>query len=266
MKWQDFTSPALDRHLDDTTLVVGALGAIEQHGPHLPLDTDSVIAEALLAAALARLDPSLDVVVLPPMRIGASDEHKSFPGTLGFDAATVAGMLETIGSDVARAGARRVVWVNGHGGNRAAMDIAGLALRRRFGMLAVKCTYTRLGAPPGGEGAELARGFHGGWLETALMLRLAPDRVHTDRLADFRASNIDGRHEGLLGPEGPASFAWLSEDLNREGVIGNAAVATAEQGADLVEFYAERIARVLAEAAALDIEAFSPAPSFQELS
>lgn len=266
MRWQDFTAPALERHIDDTTLVVGALGAVEQHGPHLPLDTDTVIAEALVDAALKRLDSSLDVVLLPPMAIGASDEHKSFTGTLGFDAVTVARMLEAIGSDAARAGGRRLVWVNGHGGNRAAMDIAGLALRRRFGMLAVKCTYTRLGPPPGGDLAELARGFHGGWLETALMLHLAPGRVHLDRLADFRASGIDDSGAALLGPEGPASYAWLSEDLNPEGVIGNAAAATAGQGARLVEFYAERIARVLAEAAALDIEAFTPAQPFWKFS
>ena len=257
-KWQDFTSPALARHIDANTLLVGVLGAIEQHGPHLPLDTDTVIAEALLDAALERVDSSLDVVLLPTMAIGTSDEHKSFAGTLGFDAATAARMLETIGGDVARAGGRRLVWVNGHGGNRAVMDIAGLALRRRFGMLAVKCTYTRLGSPPDGDVAELARGFHGGWLETALMLHLAPGRVQMERLADFRASSIDDSGASLLGPEGQASFAWLSQDLNPEGVIGNAAAATAEQGARLVEHYAQRIARVLTEAASLDIEAFSP--------
>lgn len=259
MRWQDFTSPGLERHIDDATVVVGALGAIEQHGPHLPLDTDTVIAEALLNAALDRLDSALDVVLLPPMAIGASDEHKSFSGTLGYDAVAFARMLETLGEDIARAGGRRLVWVNGHGGNRAAMDIAGLALRRRFGMLAVKCTYTRLGPPPGGDAAELARGFHGGWMETALMLHLAPDRVHADRLADFRASKIEGFEGALLGPEGPAAFAWLSEDLNPEGVIGNAAAATAEQGARLLEFYADKIAGVLTEAAALDIDAFTPA-------
>jgi len=263
MNWQDFTSPALDRHIDDTTVVVGALGAVEQHGPHLPLDTDTVIAEALLDAALKRLDSSLDVVLLPPMAIGASDEHKAFPGTLGFDAVTVAGMLESLGADVARAGGRRLVWVNGHGGNRAAMDIAALALRRRFGMLAVKCTYTRLGAPPGGDIGELARGFHGGWLETALMLHLAPQRVRTDRLAEFAADNIAPPEPGvsdpaLLGPEGAASFGWLAQDLNAEGVIGNAAAATAGQGARLVEFYAGRIAGVLAETARLNIAGFKP--------
>jgi len=260
MKWQDFTSPELGRRLGEGAVVVGALGAVEQHGPHLPLGTDTMIAEALLDAALARLAPGLDVIVLPPLTIGASNEHKSFPGTLGFDAVTVARMLETIGADVARAGGRRLVWVNGHGGNCAIMDIAALALRRRFGMLAVKCTYTLLGLPPGGDVAELARGFHGGWLETALMLHLAPERVRTDSLADFSAANIAATNPDptLLGPEGPASFAWLSEDLNPAGAIGNAAAATPEQGARLVAFYAERIATVLAEAAALDISGFAP--------
>ena len=257
-RWQDFTSPELGRYIDDKTVVVGALGAVEQHGPHLPLDTDTVIAGALLEAALCRLPERFKVVRLPTLAIGASDEHKSFAGTLGFDAVTVAGMLESLGGDVARAGGRRLVWVNGHGGNCAAMDIAALALRRRFGMLAVKCTYTRLGDPPGGDARELARGFHGGWLETALMLHLAPARVRTERLEDFRAARIDDAADGLLGPEGVAAFGWLSEDLNPEGVIGNAAAATAGQGARLVEFHAEKIARVLAEAAQLDISGFQP--------
>ena len=262
-RWQDFTSPQLERYIDNRTVVVGALGAVEQHGPHLPLDTDTVIAEALLEAALSRLPDPLKVVTLPTLAIGASDEHKSFAGTLGFDAVTVAGMLELLGADVVRAGGRRLVWVNGHGGNRAAMDIASLALRRCFGMLAVKCTYTRLGDPPGGDIDELVRGFHGGWLETALMLHLAPQQVRTDRLADFAAGNLVPGKPGLnektlLGPEGAASFGWLAQDLNAEGVIGNAEIATARQGARLVEFYAERIAGVLAETAQLDIGRFKP--------
>jgi len=263
MKWQDFTSPALGRLLGEKTVVVCALGAVEQHGPHLPLGTDSIIVQGLLDAALTRLEPGVEVIVLPPLVIGASDEHKSFTGTLGLDAETTSNILETIGGDVARAGARRLVWLNGHGGNRAAMDIAGLALRRRFGMLAVKCTYTRLGCPPGGDEVELAQGFHGGWLETALMLHLAPDQVQTSQVADFLPEYVPVARTGarempLLGPEGAASYGWLSQDLNRHGVIGSAATATAEQGARLVEFYAERIAGVLAETASMDLGGFEP--------
>ncbi|MGK7295701.1 MAG: creatininase family protein, partial [Candidatus Wenzhouxiangella sp. M2_3B_020] len=235
-------------------VAVMALGAIEQHGPHLPLDTDTVIAEELLAAALSRLDPATEVLALPTQAVGASDEHASFPGTLSLDARSFAGVLEAVGAGVARAGIRRLVWINGHGGNRAAMDVAALALRRRYGMLVVKCTYTRLGLPDGAdEHDDVARGFHGGWLETALMHRLAPERVRTDALENFSARHIDDRRDALVSPEGPAPFAWLAEDLNPAGVIGRASAATVEDGARLVDFYADRIAGVLAEAAEVEL-------------
>jgi creatinine amidohydrolase len=206
----------------------------------------------LLAAAMTALEPDVDVLALPSQAAGASDEHASFAGTLSLGAQTFAAVLEALGASVAGAGVRRLVWVNGHGGNRAAMDIAALALRRRFGMLVVKCTYPRLGLPAGMPTSELARGFHGGWLETALMKHLAPKKVRENALADFKADHIDGREDALVSPEGPAAFAWLAEDLNPAGVIGQASAATAEQGARLVEFFACRIAAVVAEAAALD--------------
>jgi creatinine amidohydrolase len=261
MNWHDLTSPELAARVTDTTVAAMALGAIEQHGPHLPLDTDTCIAEGLLGAALARLDPAGNVVALPTLAVGASDEHASFAGTLTLDARVFTDVLESIGAGVARAGIRRLVWINGHGGNRAAMDVAALALRRRHGLLVVKCSYPRLGVPAGMQDADdRARGFHGGWLETALMHYLAPDRVRIDALTDFAARFIDDRDGSLVSPEGPAPFAWLSEDLNAAGVIGNAAAATAEDGARLVDHYGARIARVIEEAADLDWPAGEPGP------
>lgn len=246
--------------MTDATVAVMALGAVEQHGPHLPLNTDTCIAEGLLGAALSKLDPALDVLALPTMGLGASDEHASFAGTLTLDARAFVGVLESIGASVARAGVRRLVWINGHGGNRAAMDIAALGLRRRFGMLAVKCTYPRLGVPEGFAGSnDLARGFHGGRLESALMQHLAPDRVRAKALSDFAARGIDDRRDRLVSPEGPAAYAWLAEDLNPQGVIGDAAAATAEEGALLAGFYAARIARVIEEAARVDRSSFEVA-------
>jgi creatinine amidohydrolase len=246
------TSPELAERVDKRTVAVLALGAIEQHGPHLPLDTDTCIAGDLLAGALARVSPALDVLALPTLPIGASDEHATFSGTLTLNARCLADTLESIGESVARAGIRRLVWVNGHGGNRASMDTAALALRQRLGLLVVKCSYPKLGMPDGVAGVnDLARGFHGGWLETALMRHLAPDRVRNAALSDFTARYIDADRDALVSPEGPASFGWLAEDLNAEGVIGNAASATAEDGARLAAFFAERIARVIEETAAL---------------
>jgi creatinine amidohydrolase len=256
MNWHELTSPELVERVTEETVAVMALGAIEQHGPHLPLDTDTVIAEGLLAAALARLDPAVDVLALPTQAVGASDEHASFAGTLSLGAKPFAGLLEALGAAAARAGVRRVVWVNGHGGNRAAMDIAALSLRRRFGQLVVKCTYPRLGLPEGASTPDAARGFHGGWLETALMHHLAPDRVRRAVLADFAARHIDDKRDAPVSPEGPAPFAWLAEDLNPAGVIGDASAATANDGARLAEFFAGRIAEVIAEAAVLDTAGF----------
>lgn len=249
--WASLTTEQLAESVGEQTVAVQVLGAIEQHGPHLPLDTDTRIAEGLLDRALHVLDDAVDVLVLPPLTIGASDEHKSFPGTLGLDGRGMIDALIAIGADVARSGVGRLVWINGHGGNRAAMDLAALTLRREHALRVVKCTYTRLGSPPVDWPAEeLARGFHGGALETALMRHLVPDAVREDRVAEFPMRPDPDAHR-LLSAEGAASWAWLAEDLNRSGVIGDARLGSAEIGATLVNFYARRIARVLGEAATL---------------
>ncbi|SRR6056297_1564627 len=248
--WSSLTTEELAAIARPGTVAVQALGAIEQHGPHLPLDTDTRIAEGLLARALDRLDGAQEVLVLPPLAFGASDEHKSFPGTLGLDGRALVDALVTLGGDVARAGVDRWVWVNGHGGNRAPMDLAALALRRDHGLRVVKCTYTRLGPPPVAFPAEeRAHGFHGGALETALMRELAPGSVRENRVDAFPMAGA--ADPGLLDAEGPANWAWLAEDLNEHGVIGDARLGTAEAGAALAGFYAERIARVLVETARL---------------
>jgi creatinine amidohydrolase len=252
--WPSLTTEELRRIARPGVVAVQALGAIEQHGPHLPLDTDLRIAEGLLARALDRLGErqggALEVLVLPPLAIGASDEHKSFPGTLGLDGRALVDALVSLGGDVARTGIDRLVWVNGHGGNRAPMDLAALALRRDHRLRVVKCTYTRLGPPPVEfPDEERARGFHGGALETALMRELAPGSVREDRVDAFPMTRSADAE--LLDAEGPANWAWLAEDLNEHGVIGDARLGTAEAGAALAGFYAERIAQVLTETARL---------------
>ena len=249
--WSSLTTEELAAIARPGVVAVQALGAIEQHGPHLPLDTDTRIAEGLLARALERLDGGPEVLVLPPLVFGASDEHKSFAGTLGLDGRALVDALVTLGGDVGRAGLDRLIWVNGHGGNRAAMDLAALALRRERGLRVVKCTYTRLGPPPVElPDEERARGFHGGALETALMRELAPGAVRENRVDAFPMRGADDS-PGLVDAEGPASWAWLAEDLNEAGVTGDARLGTAEAGAVLADFYAERIAQTLVETARL---------------
>ncbi|MCA1768860.1 MAG: creatininase family protein [Halomonas sp.] len=264
-RWQDMTTPELAA-LPKESVAVMVLGAIEQHGAHLPLSTDLDIGEGLLAAALTHLPTGFPLVQLPPMAVGASDEHLSFPGTLSLSPELAIATLEAYGDAVARAGFQRLVWLNSHGGNKAVMDLAALRLRRRHGLQVVKVHYTRMPLPEGLSEAtlpaeELRHGLHGGALETALMRHLAPEKVRMEHLASpISRGQVMAAEGQLLGPEGEAAFAWLAEDLHPEGVVGNAHLGTAELGERLVAHYAQRIARILHEIRAMRLERISGGP------
>ncbi|MGJ7458882.1 creatininase family protein [Halomonas sp. RA08-2] len=265
LRWQELTTPEL-AELPEECVAVMVLGAIEQHGAHLPLSTDLDIGEGLLAAALETLPLGFPLVQLPSMAVGASDEHLSFPGTLSLSPELAIATLEAHGDAVARAGFHRLVWLNSHGGNKAVMDLAALKLRRRHGLLVVKAHYTRMPLPEGLEKAtlpaeELRHGLHGGALETALMRHLAPEKVRLEHLAHSISRGEAMAEEGqLLGPEGEAAFAWLAEDLHRQGVVGNAHLGSAELGRRLAAHYARRIARILSETRAMRLERISGGP------
>lgn len=251
-RWQDLTSRELSA-LPCESVAVLVLGAIEQHGAHLPLSTDLDIGKGLLTAAQEHLPAGFPLVILPPMAIGASDEHLSFPGTLSLSPELAIATLEAYGEAVARAGLQRLALVNSHGGNKAVMDLAALRLRRRHGLLVGKLHYTRMPlpdtlAPDALPDEERRHGLHGGAAETAMMRYLAPTQVRLDHLADVPSCGQIMEAQGMrLGPEGEASFAWLAEDLHPLGVVGNAHLGTRELGEQLVAHYGERIARFLVE-------------------
>ncbi|MGM0701384.1 MAG: creatininase family protein [Pseudomonadota bacterium] len=250
-RWQDLTSQELAR-LDPDSVAVAVVGAIEQHGAHLPLSTDLDIGEGLLAAALERLPDDLPLVILPALAVGASDEHLGFPGTLSLPPATAIDTLEALGDGVSRAGLSRLVLLNSHGGNTAVIDLAALALRRRHALRVVKVHYPRLVPPPELRAAlpeaEWRHGLHGGALETALMHHFAPHRVRCHALDHPPSSGEAMADDGyLLGPEGPAPFAWLAEDLHPGGVVGDATLGTAALGARLAAHYGAGVARVIEE-------------------
>lgn len=256
-RWLDLTSREIS-FLQSSAVAVMVVGAIEQHGAHLPLSTDLDIGEGLLEEALTHLPVRFPLVILPPMAVGASDEHLSFPGTLSLPPELAIATLEAHGDAVARAGLHRLVLINSHGGNKAVMDLAALRLRRRHGMMVVKVNYTRM-PPPGTLPAgglpaeELRHGLHGGALETAMMRHLAPDKVRLDQLDHPHSRGEAMAEKGLLlSPEGEAAFAWLAEDLHPAGVVGNARLGTAELGERLVAHYGKRIARILRETQSMD--------------
>jgi creatinine amidohydrolase len=228
----------------DSTLLVLPTAAIEQHGHHLPLATDTLINNLLLGKAFEKLPADLPVYALPPVCYGKSNEHIGFPGTLSVSAATFMAVVRDIGASVAASGFKKLALYNTHGGNSSLVDVMARDLRAEFGLR----TFALYGS--GGinfEGLseqEKAYGFHAGEIETAFLLSVAPELVNTTAYTVNYIAHIDKPE--LLRPENAAAtFAWLTRDVAESGVMGNPRPATAENGARWVEQAASRIAAAL---------------------
>jgi creatinine amidohydrolase len=255
--WRDMTT--VDFATSDTSGWIAMLPicAIEQHGPHLPVATDMTINEGNVAAMLAKLPTDLPVTVLPTQAVGKSNEHIHSPGTLTLSHETLARMLLDIGDSVARAGVRKLVLANSHGGNIAVLDLVARELRVRHGMLVVVASWSRLGQPPGlYDDWEQAFGIHGGDMETSVMLALTPDLVKMDKARKFHSlqERLAQRHKHLRA-HGVAAFGWLAQDLGPDGVVGDASRATAAKGKATIETVTDRMIELLADIHAFDMAA-----------
>lgn len=247
--WSDMTAAEIASADTSGWIAVIPLGATEQHGPHLPLVTDSLIGSALLALAFELIPEEVPVTALPMLEIGKSDEHLSSPGTLSFSAEQMTGLLIAMAEGAIRAGVRKIVFINGHGGNSALLDTLTRDLRIRHGALAVATSWMRLGLPEGiVADEEIAHGVHGGLIETSLMLYLRPELVQMDLAEDFPSLQELLAEDGqYLRAYGKVQFGWMAEDLNPAGVVGNAAEASPETGQAIAIHQAEAFATLCRE-------------------
>lgn len=258
LKWAELSSPALAA-LDKTRLVaVLPVAAVEQHGPHLPLGTDLFIAEGYVQRIAPLVPRELDAVFLPAQAIGKSDEHISFAGTLTLSPATAIAAWVEIGRSLARAGVRRLVILNAHGGNVPVIDLVARTLRVEHHMLAVTCSMHRFGYPVGlFSDHERAHGIHGGEIETSLMLSFRPELVDMTHAGDSTPYSVAMEKEfARLRANHPVGFGWLAEDLSADGAMGDAREATALKGEAAAEYGARAFVELLKDVAAFDLERF----------
>lgn len=264
---RDFARAQRSGRIEDVIAVL-PVAAIEQHGPHLPVSVDLTLLEGVLAATLARLDPELPVLVLPTQPVGKSNEHIDFPGTLTLEASTLIALWSDIGASVARAGVRRFVLFNGHGGQVSAMDIVARELRVRHRLLAWSVSWFSLPLGPAAEAfsaAEHRFGIHGGEIETSMMLALAPHTVDMAQARDFRSSSQDraGRFP-ILGNGSAAKMGWQTQDYNPMGAVGNAAAASADKGRALIDAAGAAMAQLLGEMAQVPLSTLVDRPQIPD--
>lgn len=227
------SGPQAKAALGPDSIVLVPIGAMEQHGPHMPLSVDYVIVDESAKAILDRLGDELDLWVIPTLPYSKSNEHAWAPGTIWLSSTTMHHLLSDIGRSVANSGARRIVFLNGHGGNTTLLNVACRELRLEYGLLTflvhtfVPPAYST--APPiADESDEFGQGVHANYGETSVMMHLRPDLVNLDlavrNVPEWLAENEHVRFGGAT------QFGWLSSDFGPDGHIGDPTKASADVG------------------------------------
>lgn len=247
----DLRAPEIATAINADSIIVLPLGAIEQHGPHLPLNTDFVVADAASRAAVERVGEETNAWLLPTLAYTKSNEHLWAGGTMSLTASTLMSVLDDIGRSVAATPARRLLFINGHGGNSALTAMMNREIRLKYG-LQTFLAHPHMPADQGGSSSEgeLGMGIHGGMDETSVMLHLRPDLVDMSlairRVPEKLAQNEHVRFGGRV------AFGWLSNDFFPEGHIGDPTGATAEIGARMFESCVQGLCGALREISTFD--------------
>lgn len=258
--WTEMTTEEFRDPDVSSWIAVLPVAAVEQHGPHLPVGVDSMIAQGYLDRVRAEIPQDLAVTILPAQSIGCSEEHVGFPGTLSFAPETAIRAWTEIGLSVARAGVRKLVLVNSHGGNSPILDLVARTLRSQADMLVVTASWRRLGYPAGlFSSDEMTHGIHAGEVETSLMLAFRPDMVRREQAENFRPlSYAMAETYTHLRACGPIGFGWMSSDLHPSGAAGNAASATAEAGEELAYHGAHAFVELLRDVDRFSLPGWAP--------
>jgi len=230
LNWKEIDSIAKDKR----STVIWPFGAVEQHGPHLPLATDSIFVDEIIGEVLKLISSDIPLKILPTQYIGFSPEHKSFAGTISLSSNLISSMIKEVGGQLCEMGFKRLILINGHGGQISLLNTAARELRSFAPGIAVFPCFLWSGVDGLSEllsKNEMENGLHASLAETSLMLALKPELVGEERPHEDIEKQIP---EGW-SLEGNAPTAWLTEDLSKSGVIGDSRGSNESLGKDLKE-------------------------------
>lgn len=261
---RDFAALAASPQVHQAVAVL-PVAAIEQHGPHLPVSVDTTLVDGIITASQPYLPPELPVLFLPTQQVGKSNEHIRFPGTLTLSAGTLIRVWMEIGESVARAGLRKLVLFNSHGGQISIMDIVARDLRIRCGLMVFSTNWFTL---PLGEEVngrftreEHRFGIHAGDMETSMMLALRAEYVDMSQARDFESSAQERAAKyPILGNGSSARLGWEVQDYNAMGAAGNATLATPEKGRAVIDSAGRQLALLLQEVSQLPLSTLVDQP------
>ena len=250
----------------EQTVAVLPVAATEQHGPHLPLSVDADLVNGVIAASLAHLPQELLVLFLPTQQVGRSAEHERFPGTLSLSAETTMRVWMELGACVARAGIKKLVLFNAHGGQVSLMDIVARDLRCQHDLIVYSSSWYSLPIEATTDALFSAQeqrfGMHAGDVETSMMLALRPQYVDMAQARDFKSTSQDRAAQyPILGNGRSAKLGWQMQDYNAAGAAGNASIATAEKGRAMIDAAGLQLALLLQEVASLPLTTLVDLPN-----
>lgn len=258
-RWRELSTTDFARIERSKALVVLPIGSTEQHGPHLPVGTDTLIVEAVVDGVVQQLT-DVDCLFLPTVWASKSNEHSAFAGTISLSREALCRVVEDIAGSVARAGFQKLVFMNAHGGNAGLLDVLGRDIRQSVGLLIFGLElWSFYSLPPTVPGTPTALDIHAGYYETSVMLAQYPQLVAARHIAGLGSDRKRGKVAASFGgfryltPEGkPVSVPWLTNDYSDDGVIGDPGQASAAVGQVELDKLVKTVCEVLREVAAFE--------------